>query len=211
MVTGTAGDSRRFVMKRASRITIRLGLDGNPLRRHVDKISVVGTAGLLAVFLAGAPVAAIATGHAVAAAAAAEQHHQRTWRMTQATLLQEAAVPPGEYDGGYDSWTWARWTTPTGHTREGLIEARAGAEAGTHTAIWVTPSGRWPGTPLTGSSAGLRVALAITATIIMLAAALLCVSAVLQCRLDRHRLAGWEASWKAVGPQWTRQFRSRGL
>jgi len=28
--------------------------------------------------------------------------------------------------------------------------------------------------------------------------------------LDRRRLAGWEAAWASVGPQWTKQFPSRG-
>jgi drug/metabolite transporter (DMT)-like permease len=43
-------------MKKAARIASRLGLDGNPLRRRIDKVSVLGTAGLLAVFLAGTPL-----------------------------------------------------------------------------------------------------------------------------------------------------------
>ena len=28
--------------------------------------------------------------------------------------------------------------------------------------------------------------------------------------LDRRRLAAWEAAWAAVGPHWTKRFRSRG-
>jgi hypothetical protein len=198
-------------MKWASRIAIRLGLDGNPLRRRIDKASALGTAGLLAVFLGAAPVASIAVANAVGAATAAEQHNQRTWQMVQAVLLQNAAIAPGQYDGGYDSWTWAKWTTPAGHPMKGLVEAHAGAEAGTRIPIWISPSGRWAGTPLGRGTAELRVALAITATIIMLALALLCVSAMVQRRLDRRRLAYWEAGWNAVGPGWTKQFRTRGL
>lgn len=198
-------------MKRGNRIAVRLGLDGNPLRRRIDKISVLGTAGLLAVFLAGAPVASVAVANAVAVTATAEQHVQRTWREVQAVLEQKAPFPPGEYYGSYNSWAWARWTTPAGHPMRGLIAARAGARAGTRTPIWIRPSGRWAGTPLSRASAQLRVWLAVVATVILLAAVLTCASATVWRLLDRRRLAGWEAGWKAVGPQWTKQFRTPGL
>lgn len=198
-------------MKPGSRIAVRLGLDGNPLRRRIDRVSVLGTAGLLAVFLAVAPVASLAVAHVVAAGATAEQHVQRTWREVQAILQQDAPLPPGEYYGSYDSWAWARWTTPAGHPMQGLIAAPAGATAGTRTPIWIRPSGQWAGTPLSRASARLRVALAIAGTVILLAIAVTGASGMIRRRLDRRRLAGWEAGWKAVGPQWTKQFRTRGL
>jgi hypothetical protein len=28
--------------------------------------------------------------------------------------------------------------------------------------------------------------------------------------LDRRRLAGWDAAWAAVGPEWTKRFWSLG-
>lgn len=198
-------------MKLASRIAIRLGLDGNPLRPRTDKIFALGTAGLLAVFLAGAPVASMAVAHTVAMASAAEQHVQRTWREVQAVLEQDAPIPPGEYSGAYGSWTWATWTTPTGNPMEGLITAPAGDQAGTRTPIWIRPSGRWAGIRLSHSSAYLRVLLAIVGTVMGLALALLSVSVLVRRLLDRRRLASWEAGWDAVGPLWTRQFGTRGL
>jgi len=39
---------------------------------------------------------------------------------------------------------------------------------------------------------------------------LLCLAWAGRWALDRRRLAGWEAAWAAVGPLWTRRFRSRG-
>jgi hypothetical protein len=198
-------------MKRGNRIAVRLGLDGNPLRRHTDRISVLSTAALVTVFLAVAPVASVAVAHTVAVNASAEQHVQRTWREVQATLEQDAVIPPGEYLGGYDSWAWARWRTPAGHPMRGLIAARLGAEAGTRVPIWIQPSGQWAGTPLSPTSASQRVVLAIMGTPIVLAAALVGVWAVVRRLLDRRRLAGWEAGWDAVGPVWTKQFHTRGL
>lgn len=198
-------------MKRASRIAVRLGLDGNPLRRRIDRISVLSTAGLLAVFLVVAPVASLAVAHAVTAGTTAQQHVQRTWREVQALLEQDAVITPGEYYGGYDSWTWGKWTTPAGHPMAGMIAAPAGTKAGTRTPIWIWPSGKWAGTPLSQASAQLRVELAIIGTVLVLATALLSVSAMIRRWLDRRRLAGWEAGWDAVGPLWTKQFRTRGL
>jgi len=39
---------------------------------------------------------------------------------------------------------------------------------------------------------------------------LLCLAWAGRWVLDRRRLANWETAWAAVGPQWTRRFRSRG-
>jgi hypothetical protein len=39
---------------------------------------------------------------------------------------------------------------------------------------------------------------------------LLCLAWAGRWVLDRRRLAGWEAAWAAVGPHWTKRFRSRG-
>ena len=56
----------------------------------------------------------------------------------------------------------------------------------------------------------VRVATAVIGTIIMVAAVLAAVGCAGQRLLDRRRLAGWEADWNAVGPQWTKEFRARG-
>jgi len=60
-------------MKR-TRLAHRLGLDGNPLRRRIDKIAAGLAALLVAVFLIGAPMLSMAAarwaGHAAATGAA---------------------------------------------------------------------------------------------------------------------------------------------
>jgi hypothetical protein len=50
-------------MKR-TRLSRRLGLDGNPLRRRTDKIAACAAAALLASFLIGAPLSVVAAGWA---------------------------------------------------------------------------------------------------------------------------------------------------
>jgi hypothetical protein len=198
-------------MKRANRIIIRLGLDSNPLRRRIDRISVLSMAGLLAVFLALAPLASMAIAHAVSRASTAEEHGQRTWRQVPAVLQQAATAPPGEYYGGYGSWTLAKWRTPAGRPVAGMIAAPSGAAVGSRVPIWITESGRWAGMRLSRASAQVRVVLAIIATTFVLAMAVLWLAIAVWRWLERLRLAAWEASWNTVGPQWTKEFRTRGI
>ena len=47
----------------------------------------------------------------------------------------------------------------------------------------------------------------VTATLGIL---VLCLARAGRWVLDRRRLAAWEADWAAVGPLWTKRFRSRG-
>jgi hypothetical protein len=56
----------------------------------------------------------------------------------------------------------------------------------------------------------VRVATAVTGTVIMVGAVLAAAASAGQWLLGRRRLAGWEADWNAVGPQWTKEFRARG-
>src|SRR5579859_7416602 len=65
-------------------IARRLRLDRNPLRRPVDRLQTAIMAGLLAAFLAGAPLAAAAASGWVHAAGLREQHAQRSWRQVPA-------------------------------------------------------------------------------------------------------------------------------
>jgi len=39
---------------------------------------------------------------------------------------------------------------------------------------------------------------------------LLCLAWAGRWVIDRRRLAAWAAAWDAVGPKWTRRFRSLG-
>jgi len=191
------------------RLAVRLGLDGNSLRRRTDRIAVYGTVGLLVVFLVVAPILAISAGHWAYRWSMNQQQYQRSWREVTAVLLQKAPVDPGSYDAS-GSWTLARWTPPGGHARDGVIPVPAGTPSGSRVQIWLDGSGRWAGLPLGRQIIVVRVAAAVTGTIIMLATVLAVAASVGQWLLGRRRMAGWEADWNAVGPQWTKEFRARG-
>ena len=159
-------------------------------------------------FLAGAPVVAVSAGHWAYRAAASQWRDQRSWREVTAVVLQAAPVEPGYYDTS-GSWTLARWTSPAGHTRGGVISVPTGTRAGSRVQIWVDGSGRWAGPPVSRRAVWLRGAVAIVVAPVLFAAVLAGVASFARWLLDRRRLAGWEADWNSVGPQLSRQFRAR--
>ena len=196
-------------MNRRRWLAARLGLDGNSLRRQTDRIAAFATVGLLVVFLVAAPIAAIVAGHWAYRWSVSQQQDQRSWRQVTAVLLQKAPVEPGSFDAS-GSWTLARWTPPGEHARDGVIPVAAGTPLGSRVRIWLDRSGRWAGLPLSQQIVVVRVTTAVIGAVIMIAAVLAAVGCVGQRLLDRRRLAGWEADWNTVGPQWTKEFRARG-
>ncbi|MDR3035029.1 MAG: hypothetical protein LBV78_18335 [Kitasatospora sp.] len=196
-------------MRRGRRLAARLGLDGNSLRRRSDRIAAFATVVLVVVFLVVTPIAAIFAGHWAYRWSMSQQQHQRSWREVTAVLLRKAPVEPGGFDGS-GAWTVARWTPPGGHARKGVISAPAGTPAGGRVRIWLDASGRWAGPPLGRQIVVVRVVMAVMGTTVVAGAAAATVASVGQWLLDRRRMAGWEADWDAVGPQWTKEFRARG-
>jgi hypothetical protein len=188
----------------------RAGLDGNPLRRRTDKFAAGLTAALLAVFLIAGPLLAAAAAGWAARTAAADRHAERSWHRVSAVLLHGASLSASF--AGYTGYSWApaRWTAPDGRTRAGDIPVSVTAAAGQSVPLWVDQAG-WPAGPPPAHRAVLaRETAAAAVAIICLGIVLLCVADLARWRLDRRRLAGWEAEWAAVGPRWTRHFRSRG-
>ena len=83
--------------------------------------------------------------------------------------------------------------------------------AGRTVPLWVDSAGSPTGFPLNHHRLVLADETTAAAVAIMaLGIVLLCLAWAGRRVLDRRRLAGWEAAWAAVGPQWTKRFRSRG-
>ena len=59
--------------------------------------------------------------------------------------------------------------------------------------------------PLTMAAARDRIIIAGSLALAVLAAFLAGLALLGRRVLDRSRLAGWEAAWLSVGPQWSRQ------
>lgn len=195
---------------KTARLARSLGLDGNPLRRRTDKIATCAAALLLAAFLIGAPLLSVAAVGWAGRSAAARLQAERSWHRVPAILLQ--AVPPPNAANrllGY-SQVLARWTAPDGRAQTGQIPVSGHLAAGRTVRLWVDAAGSPTAPPLRHHGvAADKVAAAVTATA-ALGTALLCLAWAGRWMLNRRRLAAWEAAWAAVGPQWTRRFRSRG-
>lgn len=193
---------------RMPRLVRRLGLDGNPLRRRSDKIAVCLAALLVAVFLIGAPLLSVAAVGWAGRAGAAGQGVERSWRQVPAVLLQAAPAPAGGV-AGY-SRVLARWRAPGGRVRTGQIPVSVGLAAGRAVPLWVDAAGS-PAGPVPSHRAVLTFeAAAAAGAAAALGIVVLCLACAGHWVLDRRRLAGWEADWAAVGPQWAKRFRSRG-
>ena len=186
-------------------MTRRLGFDHNPLRRGSDVIEAWLLPAAIAAFLILGPLAAGVTGLRVLADNVAAQRAERSWHRVPAVLLQ-AAPGPMMSDNGANSWlvwTPARWTAG-GQTHVGSVPAPAGTSAGTTVPVWLDRAGNVQ-VPLTSIGARDRIMLAGALALAVLAAFLAGLTLLVRRILDRGRLAGWEAAWLSVGPQWSRQ------
>ena len=196
---------------KTARLTRRLGLDDNPLRRRADKIAACAAALLVAAFLIGAPLLSAAAVGWASRSAAARLQAERAWHRVPASLLQAVPLPAAAAGGLLvDSQVLARWTAPDGRARIGRIPVRGHLAAGRTVRLWVDRAGSPTAPPLHHHGVAADEAAAAVAAIAALGTALLCLAWAGRWMLNRRRLAAWEAAWAAVGPQWTRRFRSRG-
>lgn len=183
----------------------RLGLDHNPLRRRSDVIEGWLLPLTVVTFLFLGPLVAGLIGLRVQADNAAAQRAERSWHQVPAVLLT-AAPGPMMSDNGANAWlvwTRARWVTD-GRTRTGIVPAPSGTRAGATVRVWLDRTGAVRVPPLTAARADDRIVVAMAFALAALAVFLAGLALVIRAILDRRRLAGWEAAWLSVGPQWSR-------
>lgn len=195
---------------KTTRLARRLGLDGNPLRRRTDKIATCAAALLAAVFLVGAPLLSVAAAGWAGRAVAAEQWAERSLRQVSAIVLQAPPAPAAGRGIFGSSRVRARWTGPDARARTGQIPVSASPGTGDVVPLWVDAAGSPAGPPLSHRAVMADEAAAAAVATVALGIVLLCLAWAGRWVLDRRRLANWEAAWGAVGPQWTKGFRSRG-
>jgi hypothetical protein len=182
-------------------------LDRNPLRRPSDRAETAVLAALVIAFIAAAPFAALACGawgHAIAHRVQAAQDASR--HQVPAVVLE---APQGsQAAGGYaalEPQAQARWTAPDGKVVTGEVPVPAGAAARTVVQVWITRDGQLTGPPLQDTQVAGQADLAGTFGVVALAAALTVTGVLARRALDRHRMAAWDADWRATGRRWTRR------
>src|SRR5258708_1824214 len=194
-------------LARTGRLARRMGLGRNPLRRRTDRIEAWVSAGLLAAFLIGAPLAWTGAGRWVYQGGVREQRAQQSWHQTPAVLLHAApGMPSYEFRLSWQSTVPvpAEWLGPRGQHRFGEVPARVGSRAGQTVQVWVNGSGRATGPPLRGYELARRVVGAEVLAPVALAVVLLSLAWAVRRLLNRRRLAAWEAAWASIGPRWAR-------
>jgi hypothetical protein len=190
------------VAERATRVIRGLWPDRNPLRRTVDRAEGVIVAVLAVVFLAGAPLAAAAAGNLAYSVGSRSAHAQRAaWHQVPAVIV--ATIPPSGYV--YQTTVQVSWAGPDGKWHTGVVAAPLHARPGGSVKVWVDATGELTGPPLQRSQVRHQAELAAIGAPLGLGFIVLWAGLLAKDLLDRHRLAGWEAEWRATGPQWTRQ------
>jgi hypothetical protein len=181
-----------------------LGLDGNPMRRAVDRIEAAVKVALLTAFLAAGPPLAAHIAHHVEIAGLHAQHRQAPRHTVLATLLANTPPPPGHASTETDRpLVKALWMAPDGAPRTGDIRASWEQQAGSTVTIWIDHTGRLTDPPLRHSQIVTQGRIAATLALAASALAALIIHGLVRHVLDRRRMTGWETSWSAVEPQWT--------
>jgi hypothetical protein len=193
---------------RLTRLARRFWMGSSPLRRRTDRIEAWITAGLIAAFLVGAPLASVAAGRWVRHEGLLEQRSQRSWHQVPAVLLKTAPVQRTLYLRASletEVMALAAWTGPGGQHLTGKVPVTPGTLAGRRLQVWVNRSGQPTGSPLPNSELARRVIGAQTVAPVALAVLLLGVGGLVRWLMNRRRLAAWETGWAYTGPRWSRR------
>jgi hypothetical protein len=180
------------------------GWDRNPLRRRVDRVEAGTLAGLIMVFLIGAPVLVAGAGHWTRAAGMRALRTQATWSQVSATVPRPTPNQSAQTAGELDTVLLrGRWTAPDGQPRSGLIATSPGDVVGGTARIWVSRSGSPTGAPRERSELLGWTPIAEVGTALVLVLLFFLAVRLQRWLFERGRLACWHRAWRAQGPRWT--------
>jgi hypothetical protein len=178
----------------------RFTLGTGPLKRRSDRLQVLGRSAVVLSLLLSPPLAvaaATATSTHLQAVAEAERAERTP---TTARLLEDAGAPvPGE---NIKVQVRAEWTTDGVGTREGLVLAEPGADAGTELPIWVDRAGDPTRAPLDRAAVQTSALAVGLLPLIGVPVATWTLYAALCFVLDGRRDRRWTEEWAAVEPEW---------
>lgn len=183
----------------------RLALDGNELRRPVDRVRVWATVGAVLLFLGGAPLVARPVMTVMHDSSVRTAQTQARQRHPVGAVLPHGAAPSVAMEGIIPDRVMARWPGPDGRWHRGFVEMSVRVPAGGTARIWVDDRGRPVAKPLTASQIRGRTALGAAGAGFGLALVVGLAALVLRWRLDRRAYAGWELEWAVMEPRWTRR------
>jgi hypothetical protein len=181
-----------------TRLSRRLAVDGNPLRRRCDVAAAWLLPAAFAAFLVLSPLAVAAADALAHAGITSAEQAQRSWRQVPATTLEPAAGParPAADADSWTVWVPARWLV-AGEPRTGQVPVPAGTWAGRSVPVWLDPSGQARIPPLAPGAVRDRVLAAAAMALASLALLLATVAMAVWGALTRRRLASWDTAWRA--------------
>ena len=186
------------------RAAARLGWDGNPLRRPVDRAESTVLTVLVSTFVVAWLVLCVLIGVVTYGAGVHMEHaEQSQWHTVQATLRESAAQATSAQWAA--AWVPAEWEYPQHQQHTGLVATALNAQAGQKVAIWVNQAGQQTSEPLTPASIEDQVAFSILVLTTVVAVVLALAVGAVRMMFDRRRMAGWQRAWDLVGPTWSRR------
>lgn len=187
---------------RLSRFVRGRRFDRNPLRRATDRAETVVLTVLVILLLAGGPFAALAAGSWTHAMAQRTQLAQEASRR-QVTAVVVSIVPPSAGDWGPTWQAQARWRAPDGREVTDEIAVPSSTAVGATLPVWTDLSGDFTTAPLLDSQVSGQVVTGEVIGVISLAGVLTVSGALVLSRINKRRMADWDADWRATGPRWT--------
>src|SRR5262249_9006999 len=171
--------------------------DRNPLRRRCDRAEAALVTVLVAVFVAGAPLLALAAGRWAHDSGPRPGHARLAgWHQVPAVLrtatIQRFAPSPAP--------AWAQWTAPGGVAHTGRVLAPAGLAAGAVVPVWVDAAGRLASPPSLPGPHDSRAPAEGMVAVLLLAELLCGAGLAAHGVVDRRRLAAWDAECRAIRP-----------
>ncbi|GAA0399888.1 Rv1733c family protein [Streptomyces luteireticuli] len=182
----------------------------NPLRRPTDVLESWVWAAAVVVMLAAGSLAGWLTGSAAHAALRQTVREQALHRhLVSATALRTAGRGTGadrEATTGREGYhrVLARWPSPDGTWRTGLVPLPAAAVPGHRFPLWTDDHGRLAGRPLDAATASVHAALAGAAAAAAAAGAVQGLRVLAVRRIMRWRHGQWDRAWERAGQTWGR-------
>jgi hypothetical protein len=182
-----------------------IGFGRSALRRDIDRVEHLVLLLAVVFFLLAVPLVLLA-GTEVRQSGTRIVATQPVAHQTVAVLLRDApSSPDGLHNGRSTVLAPGRWRTPSGASRTGLVPAYSGDLAGSRETIWIDTAGDQVAPPETTADVDRGALLTVLALLICVLVAIGCGLWVVRHRLDRRRMAAWDADWRATEPNWTRR------
>ena len=186
----------------AGRFVRGMRFDRNPLRRATDRAETVVLLLLAVLFLAGAPLSALAAGEGVHAIAQRAANAQHATHLPVKATVETVTGSPGA-GGNLTAEVLAQWTTPNGTVANAEMAVPIGHLPGDKVPVYTTPDGHLTTAPLGETQVASLTDLAAVAGVAGFAVVVALAGVLARWWLTRRRMAAWDADWRATGPRWT--------